>query len=56
MKALTCMNVFLYKQKLLFIKDNCQIIVVHVHATVFFLKFTQCVTILQTVSNQVVAL
>ena len=33
-----------------------QIIVVHVHATVFFLKFTLRVTILQTVSNQEVTL
>ena len=32
------------------------IIVVHVHATVFFLKFTQPVTILQTVSKQEVTL
>ena len=29
---------------------------VHVHATVFFLKFTQCVAILKTVSNQEVTL
>ena len=33
-----------------------RITVVHVHATVFFLKFTQRVTILQTVSNQEVTL
>ena len=33
-----------------------RIIVVHAHATDFFLKFTQCVTILQTVSNQEVTL
>ena len=32
------------------------IIVVHVYATVFFLKFTQRATILQTVSNQEVTL
>ena len=31
-------------------------IVVYVHATVFFLKFTQRVTILLTVSNQEVTL
>ena len=33
-----------------------RVIVVSVHATVFFLKFTPCVTILQTVSNHEVTL
>ena len=33
-----------------------QIIIVHVHANVFSLKFTQRVTILQTESNHEVAL
>ena len=38
-------------------KYRSWIIVVHVHATVFFfLKFTQRATILQTVSNQEVTL
>ena len=33
-----------------------RIVIVHVHATVFFLKYTERVTILQTVSNQEVTL
>ena len=37
-------------------KDCSRIIVVHVVATVFFLKFTQRATILQTVLNQEVTL
>ena len=55
-----CKNIFFY-QKFVHLGKNTsiycsRIIVVHVHATVFFLKFTQRVIILQTVSNQEVTL
>ena len=55
-----CKYIFFY-QKFVHLGETAskyciRIIVVHVHATVFFLKFTQRVTILQTVSNQEVTL
>ena len=55
-----CKYIFFY-QKCVHLGENTskyfsQIIVVHVHATVFFLKFTQLVTVLQMVSNQKVTL
>ena len=55
-----CTYVF-FDQKFVHLGQNTSIycsslIVFHVHATVFFLKFTQPVTILQTVSNQEVTL
>ena len=51
----------LFYQKCVHLEENTsiycsRIIVLHVHAIVFFLKFTQCATILQTLSNQEVTL
>ena len=53
-------NIFFSTRNLYILGENTskycsRIIVVHVHATVFFLKFAQRVKILQTVSNQEVA-
>ena len=55
-----CKHIFFY-QKFVYLGENTSkycsgIIVVHVHATGVFLKFTRRVTILHTVSNQEVTL
>ena len=54
-------NIYFSTRNLYFLGENTskyrgQIIVAYVQAIVFFLNFTQRVTILQTVSNQVVLL
>ena len=55
-----CKYIFLYQKFIHLGEDTSKyysrIIVVHVHATVFFLKFTQRVTIFQMVSNQEVTI